>query len=57
MSSYDPVRSNQHIRRNRQADLLRCFQIDDELELHWLLDGKVGWLSPLEVLSIATRQI
>jgi hypothetical protein len=29
----------------------------DELELLRLLHGKVGWLSPLEVLSIATRQI
>jgi hypothetical protein len=27
------VRSRQHIRRNRQADLLRSFEIDDELEL------------------------
>jgi hypothetical protein len=27
------VRSCQHVGRNRQADLFRCFQIDDELEL------------------------
>ena len=33
------VRSCQHIRRNRQADLLRCFQIDDELEFLRLLHG------------------
>ena len=33
------IRSHQHIRRDRQADLLSGFQIDDELKLHWLLDG------------------
>ena len=38
----DPVRPRQHIRRYRQSDLLRRFQIDDELELHRLLDGQVG---------------
>jgi hypothetical protein len=27
-----PVRSNQHIRRNRQADLVGGFQVDHELE-------------------------
>src|SRR5262245_12340970 len=32
------IRTCQHVRRNRQTDLLRCFQIDDELELHRLLD-------------------
>ncbi len=42
MSSYDPIRPHQHVGRDRQADLLRCFQIDDELELDRLLDGKVG---------------
>jgi hypothetical protein len=35
----DFIRSRQHVRRNRQADLLRCLQIDDELKLFWLLDG------------------
>jgi hypothetical protein len=29
----------QHIRRNCQADLLRCLQIDDQLELRRLLYG------------------
>ena len=51
------IRPHQHIRWNRQADLLGRYQIDDELEPHRLLDGQVGWLSPLAVLSIATRQI
>ncbi len=36
MLFYDFVRSRQHVRRNRQADLLGCFKIDDELELGWL---------------------
>ena len=47
--SFDhPIRSGQHIRRNRQADLLRRFQIDDELELLGLLDRQIGGLSALE---------
>ena len=29
----DLVRSRQHIRRNRQADLLRRFEVDNQLEL------------------------
>ena len=41
------VRSYQHIRRNRQADLLRCFQVDDELELLRLLHGEVSGLGSL----------
>ena len=32
------IRSRQHVGRNRQTDLLRGFQIDDELELCRLLD-------------------
>ena len=35
----------------RQADLLRGFQIDDELELHRLLYGQVGGLSTFKILS------
>jgi len=35
----DFIRPDQHIRRNRQTDLLGRLQIDDELELHRLLDG------------------
>jgi hypothetical protein len=34
-----PIRSCQHIRRNRQADLLRSLEIDHQLELLWLLYG------------------
>ena len=45
------IRSRQHVRRNRQADLLGCFQIDDELELRRLLDGKIGGLGAFRILS------
>jgi hypothetical protein len=53
----NPVRSSQHVRWNRQADLFRRLQLDDELELDRLLHWQIGGLSPLEVLSIITRQI
>ena len=33
------IRPRQHVWRNRQADLLGRFQIDDELEFYWLLHG------------------
>src|SRR5262245_8177159 len=42
------IRSRQHIRRNRQTDLLGRFQIDDELELLWLLDWQVSRFGTLE---------
>ena len=45
------IRSRQHIRRNRQADLLGGFQIDHKLELLRLLDRKVAGLAPLRILS------
>ena len=32
----------QHVGWNRQPDLLRCFQIDHQLTLRWLLDRKVS---------------
>src|SRR3972149_149068 len=38
-SSDHLVGSHQHVGRNRQTDLLRRFQIDDELKLHGLLNG------------------
>ena len=41
-------RSGEHLWRNRQADLFRSFQIDHELELRRLLDGKIGRLGSLE---------
>ena len=44
------VRSRQHVRRNRQADLLGGFEIDDELELRRLLHGQVGGLGAFQNL-------
>src|SRR5262245_20286717 len=44
------IRPHQHIRRNRQADLLRRFEIDDEFKLCRLLHGKVGGLGTLQDL-------
>jgi hypothetical protein len=38
------VRPHQHVRRNRETDLLGRFQINDKLKLHRLLDRKVGRL-------------
>ena len=51
MSFYDPVRPHQHIRRDRQADLLGGFQIDDEFKLRRLFYWEVGWLGAFENLS------
>ena len=36
------IRSRQHIRWNRQANLLGRLEIDDKLKLRRLLDRKVG---------------
>ena len=47
-SFYDFVRPYQHVGWNRQADLLRRLQIDDELELHRLLHGEFGWFGAFE---------
>jgi len=40
----DLVRSHQHVRWNRPADLLRGLESDYELKLRGLLDGQVGGL-------------
>ena len=40
----DSVGPRQHLRRNRHADLLCGFQIDDELKLRRLLDRQVSGL-------------
>jgi hypothetical protein len=47
-SSDDSIRSGQHVWRNREADLLGGFEIDNELELRRLLDRQVGWLSAFQ---------
>src|SRR5215470_12967332 len=36
------------MRWNRESDLLRCFQIDDELKLHRTLYWEVGWLGAFQ---------
>ena len=46
----DFIRPHQHVRRNRQADLLRGFEIDDELKLFRLLYGKIGGFGALKDL-------
>src|SRR4030095_143199 len=48
MSSDDSVRSHQHIRRYRQADLLSRLKVDDELELDRLLYGQISGFRALE---------
>ena len=40
----------QHVRRNRQADLLCGFEIDDEIEFRRLLDRKIGGFSAFQDL-------
>src|SRR5687768_11621171 len=44
------VRSRQHIRRYREADLLGGLEIDRQLELRRLFDGKIAWLRAFENL-------
>ena len=41
----DFIRSRQHVRWNRKADLLSGLQIDDQLELRRLLNGQRALLS------------
>ena len=36
------IRAREHVGRDRQADLLRGFEIDDELELHRLFERYVS---------------
>src|SRR5262245_48208878 len=49
LSSLDDfIGSIQHRLRNRQTDLLCCFQIDYQLELRGLLHGQVGGLGSFE---------
>jgi hypothetical protein len=52
------IRPREHIRRDRQADLLGGFQVDNKLELCRLLDGKVAGLAPFKILStyVAARR-
>src|SRR5262245_52122050 len=47
---YHLVRPRQHRRRDRQPKRFGGHQIDDQLELGWLLDGKIGGLGASEDL-------
>ena len=47
----DFIRPRQHVRRNRQADLLGGFEIDDELKLLRLLTGRSAGFAPFRILS------
>jgi hypothetical protein len=42
------VRAVQHVRRNRQTDQFGGIQIYNELKLHGLLHGKIGWLGTFQ---------
>ena len=50
----DFIRPRQHIRRNRQADLLGRFQIDDESNLRGCSTGRSAGLAPFRILSTKT---
>src|SRR5499426_258850 len=45
-----PIRSRQHVRRNRQADLFGRFEINDQLELLRLLHREIGGLGAFQNL-------
>ena len=42
------VRSRQHVRRDREADLLGRLEIDHQLKFDRLLDGEIGRLGSLQ---------
>ena len=44
------IHSRQHVRGNREADLLGGFQVDHKLELRRLLHGKIGWFGTFQDL-------
>jgi hypothetical protein len=51
-----PIRPRQHIWRNREADLLRCLQVDDEIKFCRLFDGQIGRLCSLKALRAGKRR-
>ena len=55
LSNY-PISPRQQIRRDRQANLLGGFQIDQQLEFHRLLDRQVGRLGTLQDLIHVGRR-
>ena len=44
------IRPRQHIWRNRETNLLRRYQIDNEFKLRWLFHREIGWLRTFENL-------
>ena len=46
----------QYVGRNREADLLRCFEIYDEFKLRGLLDRQIGRLGTFEDLAYVGRR-
>src|SRR4026208_1198918 len=48
LSSYDLIRSRENIRRDRDADLFRGFQVDHQLEFCRSLYRQIGWLCTFE---------
>src|SRR6185436_4903579 len=46
----DLIRPRQHIRWNRQTDLFGGFEVDNELELLWLLNWQVSGLRAFQDL-------
>jgi hypothetical protein len=50
-SSDDSICSGEHVRRNHQADLLRGFEIQRQLEFTRLLDWQLGRLGAFENLA------
>jgi hypothetical protein len=56
-SSDYSVSSDENIRRDCETDLFGGFEIDHGLELHRLLDGKIGGLGALEYfIKVRHRQ-
>jgi hypothetical protein len=54
----DLIRPQQQRRRDGEAEGLRGFEVDDELEFRRLLDGEIGGLGSLKILStyVAARR-
>src|SRR6266478_2419618 len=49
------IRPLQERRRDRQAEGLRGLEVDDQLDVHWLLDGEVCGLDALQDLVNVPR--
>src|SRR5690242_14623127 len=56
LSSDHPIRPRQHIGWNYEADLLGGFEIDYQLELSRLLDGKISGLGAFDNFVYINRR-